>query len=323
MEGDAIKRLLAAAEAEIGYLEKETKDYLDDKILNAGDENITKYARDMDSVSWFYNGRKQGVAWCDVFVDWCFVQAFGAENARLLLCQPKKSSGAGCNSSMGYYKKAGQFYAAPAVGDQIFFWSSEDPSKAGHTGIVKKITANRVYTIEGNTSGASSSVVNGGGVAEKNYTLGYGRIAGYGRPDWSLVENQIDNGGGNTNMSYTAKVMSYTAKVTAQSGKTVNMRESASDSAKIIYKVPIGATVYTEGTQGKYTRCTYEAPEYIYTGYMQTKFLQEVPDESPATPSDDGEYITIKKADLLAVYDLLDKLLYGEGAPANDPTAVG
>ena len=314
MERDAIERLLAVAEGEKGYLEKETKDYLDDKTANAGDENLTKYARDMDKISWFYNGHKQGVAWCDVFVDWCFVQAFGAEKARLLLCQPKKSAGAGCNSSMGYYKKAGQLFSTPAVGDQIFFWSSEDPSKAGHTGIVKKITANRVYTIEGNTTGASSVVANGGGVAEKNYTLGYGRIAGYGRPDWTLVENQ-DNGG--------EQNMSYTAKVIAKKGSTVNMRESASDGANVIYKVPIGAIVYTEGTQGKYTRCSYEAPDYIYTGYMQTQFLQEVPDESPSTGADDGEYITIKKADLLAVYDLLDKLLFGGGGTADDPTAVG
>lgn len=309
----AVDKVLAVAGAEVGYLEKETKDYLDDQTANAGDENITKYARDMDGISWFYNGHKQGVAWCDVFVDWVFVQAFGAENARLLLCQPKKSSGAGCNSSMGYYRKAGQLFSTPCKGDQVFFFSSEYPDQAGHTGIVEKVTANRIYTIEGNTSGASSKIQNGGGVARKNYTIGYKRIAGYGRPDWSLVEEKESGGG---------EKMSYTAKVVAKSGKTVNLREKADGNSKVLYQVPIGATVYTEGSSGEWMRCTYEAPNFIYTGYMMSKFLEEIPDEQ-GTGGGDGEYITVKKSDLLAVYDLLDKMLFADGGSGDNAPAVG
>lgn len=308
-----VEKVLAVAGAEVGYLEKETKNDLDDKTANAGDKNITKYARDMDGISWFYNGRKQGVAWCDVFVDWCFVQAFGAEKARELLCQPKKSSGAGCNSSMGYYRKAGRLFSSPCVGDQVFFWSSEYPDQAGHTGIVEKVTSSRIYTIEGNTTGASNKVANGGGVARKNYTISYGRIAGYGRPDYSLVEEKEIGGG---------EKMSYTAKVTADSGKTVNLREKADKNSKILYQVPIGSTVYTEGSSGGWTRCSYEAPDYIYTGYIMDKFLEEIPDDQGDT-GDDGEYITVKKADLLAVYDALDKLLFGGGDPQDDSPAVG
>ena len=56
--------------AEVGYLEKETQDSLDDKLQNAGDENFTKYARDLDSRLGLYRGLKQGMPWCDVFVDW-------------------------------------------------------------------------------------------------------------------------------------------------------------------------------------------------------------------------------------------------------------
>ncbi|MEF9971364.1 MAG: hypothetical protein RR731_03520, partial [Oscillospiraceae bacterium] len=37
-----------------------------------------------------------------------------------------------------------------------------------------------VYTIEGNTSGGSTLVSNGGGVAKKSYSLGYESIFGYG-----------------------------------------------------------------------------------------------------------------------------------------------
>lgn len=177
------KKLIDIALAEVGYLEKETKANLDSMTGNAGDENYTKYARDLDAIN-FYNGRKQGAYWCDVFVDWCFVQAFGKSAALALTCQPTKAAnncGAGCKYSRQYYQQKGQLHDSPEIGDQIFFYSS-DGSSISHTGLVYKVSGSRVYTVEGNTSGGSSVIANGGEVAKKNYTLGYKRIAGYGRP---------------------------------------------------------------------------------------------------------------------------------------------
>ena len=52
--------------------------------------------------------------------------------------------------------------------------------KAYHTGIVTEVTASKVKTIEGNTSGASGVVENGGGVCTKSYDKTYSRILGYG-----------------------------------------------------------------------------------------------------------------------------------------------
>lgn len=173
--------VIKIAEAENGYIEKETKSDLDSKTANAGDENLTKYARDLDAVTDFYNGRKQGCSWCDIFVDWCFYKAFGKTKARKLLCQPTKSCGAGCQYSMEYYQKKKQFFTEPRYGDQIFFFNS-DGIKAGHTGLVRKVTASYVYTIEGNTSTTSGVVANGGLVAMKKYARSNKRIAGYGRP---------------------------------------------------------------------------------------------------------------------------------------------
>lgn len=177
--------VIKIARAEKGYLEKASKSNLDSKTGNAGNKNYTKYARDMDAVSGFYNGRKQGVAWCDVFVDWCFYKAFGSANARRLLCQPTKSCGAGCKWSMRYYENKKQFHTSPKVGDQIFFYSSSGDS-ISHTGLVYKVDNSNVYTIEGNTSSASGVVANGGCVAEKKYKLNYNRIAGYGRPKYDV-----------------------------------------------------------------------------------------------------------------------------------------
>lgn len=192
-----LEKVLAIAEAEVGYLEKKSNSQLDDKTANAGSNNYTKYARDLDNISGFYNGRKNGYPWCDVFVDWLFVQAFGVETAKQLLCQPNRSLGAGCGYSANYYKAKGQFYKnGPQPGDQIFFIDSV--GDVGHTGIVYKVDVSKVYTIEGNTSGASGVVANGGGVCKKSYALNYNKIYGYGRPNYEtdkpINEPQKDDG---------------------------------------------------------------------------------------------------------------------------------
>ena len=172
--------LIAVADAEVGYLEKKTNAQLDDKTANAGSKNYTKYARDLDAIGFFY-GKKQGFPWCAVFVAWCFVQAFGAEGAKVLLNQPEVNNyGAACKYAAGYLDKLGRFYTSdPQPGDLIFFGSA---SSVTHTGLVYQVDGSKVYTIEGNTSGASGVVANGGGVCRKSYSLTYAKIYGYGRP---------------------------------------------------------------------------------------------------------------------------------------------
>ena len=186
---DAINKVIKIAKDEIGYLEKASNLQLDDKIINAGYNNYTKYARDLDKISGFYNGKKQGYAYCDVFVDWCFFKAFGAEKAKKMLYQPNYSAGAGCTYSMEYYKNAGAFYKTPQKGDQIFFGSENEST---HTGIVIDIVDNKVVTIEGNTSGGFDVIANGGGVFKKTYPIEYGKIIGYGRPNYCILSEKIE-----------------------------------------------------------------------------------------------------------------------------------
>ena len=173
-----VSRVLAVAVGEIGYKEKKSNSQLDDKTANAGSANYTKYARDFDQkYPRWYNGKKNGYAWCDMFVDWCFLTAYGYENALRLLCQPEKSAGAGCTYSLRYYKNKGRFHTSgPKPGDQIFFGTSLD--NATHTGIVEKVTASKVNTIEGNTSDQ---------VARRSYALSNSRILGYGRPAYDTA----------------------------------------------------------------------------------------------------------------------------------------
>lgn len=180
-------KVIEIALNEVGYLEKASNNSLDSMKANAGKNNYTKYARDLDNIPDFYNGRKQGAAWCDVFVDWCFVKAYGATKAREMLYQPEKSLGAGCLYSVNYFKAAGRFFNSPKVGDQIFFTQG---GKVTHTGLVYAIDSTFVYTVEGNTSGKSEVIANGGCVAKKFYTKTNNYIYGYGRPNYELVKVQ-------------------------------------------------------------------------------------------------------------------------------------
>lgn len=164
-------KVIAIAKAELGYKEKASNANLDSKDANVGSANYTKYARDLDNIPGFYNGNKNGYAWCDVFTDWCFVQAYGVEGAKQLLCQPDYSLGAGTQYSAQYYKDKGQFHSTPEIGDQIFFGANG----GDHTGIVYDCNESNVYTIEGNTSN---------GVFSHVYNLKDGWIYGYGRPNY-------------------------------------------------------------------------------------------------------------------------------------------
>lgn len=163
--------LIKIAAAEIGYKEKASNSNLDDKTANVGSNNWTKYARDLHAAG-YYNGNKNGYAWCDVFVDWCFYQLAGkdAKKAQEIECQTG-DCGAGCIYSARYYRNQNRFYTSnPQPGDQIFFGSTGDEE---HTGIVETVNGSTITTIEGNSSDQ---------VIRRTYSISNSRIVGYGRP---------------------------------------------------------------------------------------------------------------------------------------------
>lgn len=53
------QKVINIALAEEGYLEKKSNKDLDDKTANAGSANYTKFARDMDAIPGFYNGKSR------------------------------------------------------------------------------------------------------------------------------------------------------------------------------------------------------------------------------------------------------------------------
>ena len=173
---NTVDKIISIALAEEGYLEKASNKNLDSKTSNVGSNNWTKYGRDL--VLWIGSPYANGVAWCDEFVDWCFIKAYGISEAKKLI----NGWSAYTPTSAQYYKNIGRYYKSlPKVGDQIFF---KNANSICHTGLVYKVDSSYVYTIEGNTSSTSGVVANGGGVFKKKYSLSYSKIDGYGRPKY-------------------------------------------------------------------------------------------------------------------------------------------
>lgn len=179
----AADKLIAVAEEQIGYLEKKSNKDLDSKTGNAGSNNYTKYNRDLKE--WTGVGYINA-QWCQAFVDWCFIKAFGVDDAKKLIYVFTNYTPTGSDAfkKRGRYIKRGK--GTPKRGDVIYFYSSSK-GRIGHVGIVYKVSGKTVYTIEGNTSGASSLVTNGGGVRKKSYSMSSTYIDGYGSVDYSVL----------------------------------------------------------------------------------------------------------------------------------------
>lgn len=176
-----VNKVIDIAKAETGYLEKSNAAYkknpsvIYSKKDGAGHDNITKYNVELHKL---YPAVMDISYWCDSFVDWCFLQAYGVANAKKLLAGDFDDYTV---NSANLYKKAGAWYTTPKIGDQIFFTNGV---RICHTGIVVDVipSSNTVVVVEGNTSNTAEVVANGGGVFMKYYKMNNSRIAGYGRP---------------------------------------------------------------------------------------------------------------------------------------------
>ena len=157
-----IKSLIKIAEAEVGTTE------------SPRGSNKVKYWSDM-------NSKMNGQPWCQCFLNWVFVKAFGTEDARKLLNQPSWTYYT--PTAAKAFKDKSLWHSTPEKGDVIYF---KNTSRICHVGLVVDVTSTTVTTIEGNTSKAGFDS-NGGGVYKKTYKLTYSGIAGYGRPPYSTI----------------------------------------------------------------------------------------------------------------------------------------
>lgn len=173
----AINAVINIALAEVGYLEKATNANLDDKTANAGSNNYTKYWRDIYPAY-------QGQPWCACFVTWVFVIAFGKAMAQKLL---KHYPYVYCPTMADLFT----LNANPKVGDIVIF---KHNGVFTHTGIVIKVSGDQFWTVEGNTSGGSTIIVNGGAVCKKTYFNSNLPGTKFITPDYSKVQ-EIKNEG--------------------------------------------------------------------------------------------------------------------------------
>ena len=155
---EAKNKLINLAKSQVGYRE--------------GANNYNKFAEDQ-RVNALYGWNVQNQPWCCVFVNWCFLNAFGTVGGRMTY-----GGSAACAAQANLYKNNGAFTQSPAVGDQIFFYSG---GGINHTGIVVEVRGGTIRTVEGNYSDKVSSCA---------YAIGNSSIAGYGRPKWSLVSDE-------------------------------------------------------------------------------------------------------------------------------------
>ena len=169
----AIEKLISIAKAEVGYLEKKSNSNLDDKTANAGSKNYTKYWRDIKPTY-------QGQPWCACFVTWCYVQAFGRDMAEKLL---KHYPYVYCPTMADLF----ELHANPQPGDIVIFKRN---GEFVHTGIVTLVSGDYFETVEGNTSGGSSIIANGGGVCAKSYYNSNLPGTKFVRPDYSIIESE-------------------------------------------------------------------------------------------------------------------------------------
>ena len=171
---NTINKLIGIAKAEIGYLEKRSSTSLYDKASNAGSGNYTKYWEDIKP-------EYQGQPWSACFVTWCLEKAFGKENAvRLLKHYPYVY----CPTMASLFT----LHSNPQRGDIVIFKRN---GTFIHTGIVTAVNGDYFETIEGNTSGGSSIIANGGGVCKKGYYNSSLPGTKFCRPDYSIVEEEM------------------------------------------------------------------------------------------------------------------------------------
>lgn len=148
------------------YLEKRTNAYLDDFQKNAGYNNYTKFARDVDS--WGQPGC-QGQPWCAEYQFWKLAKVLGITKALQIM-------GGGfynCVSITNWAKKNGTWHSTPKDGSLVIF------RDGSHIGSVRSYSNAYIYTNEGNTSSAAGVIANGGSCRNKRYLRSDPVIDGY------------------------------------------------------------------------------------------------------------------------------------------------
>ena len=256
-EKSEVEKIIEVAKSDLGYLEKalkykNNKEILYDKTKGASDENTTKH--------WFEIKQEwQGQPWCAIWCCWVFTRALGEKRAKELL---KHYPYTYCPTMAGLFT----LNANPKVGDIVIFKRN---GVFAHTGLVIAVDGDKFTTIEGNTSGASGIIPNGGGVCQKTYYNSKLPGTKFCRPDYSSTAITSD-----TNMvvvaddMHTVKWKGYVnigknAKLVVRLQPNVNAKECSFSGLKQ------GIEVGVSYEQGDWYLIKYDGK----FGYVQKKYI--------------------------------------------------
>ncbi len=164
LTGDGATDLLNIALSQVGYHEGSSLSDLNG-ANTASSSNYTEYGY------WYGHhilNKNNGhfYAWCAMFISWCARQAGISAGVISNAAYASASGNSHTFKNLTYTQRKN---ASPTPGDLIFFGDEE------HVGIVYKVDASTVTTIEGNADDC---------VRIKSYNISDTYIAGYGRPNY-------------------------------------------------------------------------------------------------------------------------------------------
>ena len=128
---------------------------------------------------------KKDLRFCDVFIDWCFLKAFGYDETNKLSCYPDDVPNDSCVYDYQWFRQAGRIGTEPKVGSIVYFSRGTSHTDMGinHAAIVEYVTNSKIHVIEANTKIAVSRFV---------YSRKMPNIFGYGYPDYDTPDSDLD-----------------------------------------------------------------------------------------------------------------------------------
>ena len=230
-----------------------------------GSGNWNKYAQELDSINYFAPQKKQGVAWCNIFVDDVIYNASGKDKSKTqkALYQPSYDNlSAACPYAARYFRNNGAWSSTPQVGAQIFFGKVGSET---HTGLVVAVGVSTITTVEGNK---------GNTVQKCSYSKSNSNIAGYGLIKYDTAPQPTPP---------TPTKDEY--KVTTNSGDALRLRKEPTTKSIQVGYIPNGKTVKADavvkgesiGGCEAWVKTTYNGAQ----GYASGKYLTPTPQIDP------------------------------------------
>ena len=238
-----------------------------DKTAGASDGNVTKYWEEIKP-EW------QGQPWCAIFITWIFTKAFGKERAKQLL---KHYPYTYCPTMAKLFT----LYSNPKVGDIVLFKRN---GVFAHTGLVIAVNGDQFTTIEGNTSGASGIIPNGGGVCQKTYYNSNLPGTKFCRPDYSSTAITSDaNKVAVSDDIHTVKWKGY-VNIGKNTKLAVRLQPSTSAKECSFSGLKQGTEVGVSYEQGDWYLIKYDGKfGYVQNQYISKTKISEVSNPDPVT----------------------------------------